>query len=151
MQCHECGVECKLVRGKPAPVNQLLRASTYKVPFFCITCGAIKWDLTALRDVVFLYPFEPAKTFKKDGLLSIPEQYRHTYDYMSDFGVVLSVGPGYYGKTKFYPTDPRIQPGMVVIYDKYVLWETSVRGTNGLNYIVKMMGFGDVKMHEVKV
>jgi len=149
LHCPECDTICYYFREKLTPVNKLLRAKTYKIPFYCTTCGAIKWELTALRDVIFLYPFEPAKTFRKDGLLSIPEQYRQEYRYMSDFGVVLSVGPGYYGKKRFYPTDDRVKPGMVVAYDKYVLWETLVKGTDGINYVVKMMGFGDMKMHEV--
>jgi len=97
-------------------------------------CPFKKFPYKGLRDVVFVWPFEPPK---KIGSFHIPDVIRENTEI--EYGVVLSAGKGYYtNKGKFRPT--RVVEGDVVIYDKTVPWVIEIEGQK-----VKYMGYADVK------
>ena len=142
MNCEECGVEVKEVDGKLVPVDENLVKIVlmHKLPFYCGACGAFKFPYRATRDIVFLLSDQiPEET---PGGILIPSVVRD--EMHSEYGVVLSVGPGYYDKKgKYHPTE--LKAGDKVLYDKTVPWVQDVEGADGVVYKIKMMGERDVK------
>lgn len=146
MRCKDCGNKVFIVNGKEgthhyASTNPELDSSKYSIPFFCDICGSIKFPYRAIRDIVFIWPLVK-ETFQKDGLIEIPEQFKKFY--LSDLGIVLSAGPGYYDNKRFHPSEG-LRVGMRVIYDKSVLSETYVKGNDGKKYFIKICGYLDVR------
>lgn len=118
---------------------------TYKVkentcPFVCVYCGAVSFPIKALHDYVIIYPIRkpPVKT----KLVVLPDVVEPEY---TDFGIVLSVGEGYYDSKKFNATDPKLKPGLKVIYDKTVLWDFIVKMPWGESLVLKIMPHKDIK------
>lgn len=140
--CKECGNKVIPVvypgGARIEPIEPSINANLLDIPFKCSCCGAIKFPIKPIRDIVFVWP---DKLPEKVGLIHIPEEYRSHNEY----GHVLSVGPGYYDfkKGRFMPT--YLKPGMKVIYDKTVPWYYEATAPNGKDYHVKYMGEGDVK------
>ena len=132
MNCSICGGDL--------PVPESLLAKNLRVPFFCIQCGAIKFNFTAIRGVVFIFP---AELPDKMGSFFIPENFKEAH--RGHYGIVLAVGKGYYGKKgKFCPT--YLRPGQIVYYDVGVPWKVHTAGNDGKEYEVKIMAEGDVKI-----
>ena len=123
------------------PVRTELDSTIHNIPFYCPVCGAIKSPLKALRDLVFIYPLYKSSILG-EGLLARPTTYEPE---LSDYGVILSFGPGYYRKSKFVPVKD-LQIGMHVVYDKTVPWEVKWTGTDKQEHPIKYMTFLDVKL-----
>lgn len=106
----------------------------HNVPFVCSECGALKFTYRGLRDVVFVFPFEPPK---KIGSFYVPDIVRENMEV--EYAVVLSAGKGYWTKKgNFKPT--KVFEGDIVVYDKDVPWSCQVEGVK-----VKYMGYADIK------
>jgi len=142
MNCKSCNAEVKKVDGKAVPVDENLIKIVllHRLPFYCEECGAFKFPYRAVRDVVFLFSDQiPEET---PGGILIPSVVRDSMH--SEYGVVLSVGKGYWDKKmKFHPTEVKV--GDKVMYDKTVPWTQDVEGADGKVYKVKVMGERDVK------
>lgn len=143
--CTECGSIVQKRkhsdRFKWCPVEPRIDATVENVPFYCTECGAIKMPLKALHDYVFIYPI-PKPIVPKKTFLILPEPDVVEY---SDFGIVLSCGPGHYNTKKFVPTG-LLKVGMKVIYDKGVPWEFYWEGTDERPHLIKFMTYLDVKL-----
>jgi len=143
--CSDCGVVIEKRNSsshfKWRPVESRLDALLENVPFYCKKCGSIKLPLKALHDYVFIYPI-PKPLVPKKTFLILPEPEVVEY---SDFGIVLSCGPGYYNKKKFVPTI-QLKTGMKVVYDKTTPWEFYWEGTDKKPYLIKPMTYLDVKL-----
>lgn len=99
-------------------VNQV-RASC---PFCWYDIGGwtIQFPYQMMKDMICLWQYTPPRKLGK-GILAVPEGFEefHTIG----VGVVLSAGPGYHDKKgKWVPTNPNLQPGSVVEYDKTIPW-----------------------------
>ena len=142
MICSECGQEVvKVDETNWKPMDKLLDSSTNKVPFYCPKCGAIKSPLKAVRDLVLVYPlFKDPKKLSK--IIELPEP---SVPELTDYGVILSFGPGYYDRKRFHPvTDLRV--GMKVIYDRTVPWDIHWEGTDKKTHLIKCMAYPDIKL-----
>ena len=131
MNCEACGVE----------INKELieMLDKYQVPFRCGTCNSLKFPYKATRDIVFIWP-EPIND--RVGSIILPIMVKDSKE--PEYGVVLSVGKGYWKKGgNFIPTN--IKVGDEVIYDKSTPWCLFVEGPKERKYRVKYMGYQDVK------
>lgn len=143
--CDECGTI--ITKRKPStrfkwrPVESRLDSVADNVPFHCSLCGAIKLSLKAIHDYVLIYPI-PKPLVEKKTFLILPEPDVVEY---SDFGIVLSFGPGWYIKNKFMPVT-QLKIGMKVVYDKTTPWEIYWEGTDQRPYLIKPMTYLDVKL-----
>jgi len=105
--------------------------------------GKLKFPYRALFDKVFIWPTPPPKKIGKRSLLDIPEQFRKRHQ--DGTGILLSVGPGYWGKKgKWHKTPEELKPGLRVAFDKSVPWGQSVKGEDGKNYRVVVCGVADI-------
>ncbi len=153
IKCPKCGelvtTSCYKNTTSYLPVNKLHRAAVYKVPFYCKECGAIKFKYRAINDYVFIWPIPLEKTFKKNGLIVRPDDSIDPTDELhgrSDYGIVLSVGRGYYDNKRFHSTE-MLKVGMKVIYDKKVLYPTLIEiDTDGNRQVIVTCGYLDVKI-----
>ena len=147
MICKECNTELEGRRGEDGGVDTFYLAkdfklfemiNKFKIPFYCESCGSLKFPYKAARDVVFIWP---EVTKEKIGSIYIPE----TVNILTEYGVVLTAGPGHRDTKKgiFYPS--QLSVGDVIVYDKGVPWSMEVVGTDGKTYNVKYMGEQDVK------
>ena len=108
-----------------------------------INNSIIKFPYHALHDRVFIYPLPPKEKFGKESIIEIPKTFRQFY--ASDFGIILSIGSGYYSKdNKWHETSPQLKPGVKVVFNKNVPWRTSVKGLDGKNYSVIICGAQDI-------
>lgn len=145
--CRECGALVNVVQQSENVfvyelVDKLLIAKSQNIPFFCTLCGAIKFPIRAVRDIVFLLPSPYPETYKEGGQIEIPSEYREHHQ--SAFGIILSVGPGYWDKKRFHPTHD-LKVGMKVVYDKTTPWPFDILGSDMKKHCVRCMGFRDVK------
>ncbi|MHA1592382.1 MAG: hypothetical protein ACTSUP_07925 [Candidatus Heimdallarchaeaceae archaeon] len=149
MKCNKCGSEIKLKAGSTEqyePVDKKLIASVYDIPFYCDNCGAIKFSHQAIRGVVFIWPmykFDTRFENKKSNII-IPETVIKSE--LSDIGIILSYGPGFYDKKNKnkWRQVAGLSVGMKVIYDKGVPWGIDVEGIDGKLYHVTICDFTDV-------
>ena len=144
MNCENCNAEV-VVKGRTTqyyePVNKKIMKAIekHKIPFTCSLCGSLKFPYKAIRDVTFIWPFPKED---KVGSIFIPNVAKDNKE--QEWGVVLSVGKGYWKKTgRFIPTE--IEVGDEVVYDKGVPWALYVDGDNDRKHQVKYMGYQDVK------
>lgn len=117
-------------------------------PFVCPTSGRVEFPLRAIRDIVFIWPIPLPETYGMEHLLVRPIQFRDVRNELfgrSPFGIVLSVGPGYFDDTdqKFYSTG-NLKSGDKVLYDSKVPWNTTVRDSQGKEHFIVFCGYGDV-------
>ncbi len=151
MKCSECNAEV-IKDGRKKCGYRLadpkLLAAPNNIPFYCTTCGAFKWRYRAIRSVAFIWPCAGKKIYGTKGLIQIPQEWQE--DYKSDFGILLSLGPGHWDNKRFYPTNSELKPGMRVVYDKTVPWSQEIKGNDGLRYTVKMMDYKDIRMYDPK-
>lgn len=129
--CKDCGQE----KGRFA---ELVRKKS--IPFYCKTCGALKFRYQAIGDKVFLWP---DLIEDKIGSIVIPDKWKSNN--LTSFGTVLSVGKGCVdrGNRKFVPTE--IKDGDYIVYDTGVPWAHDVLGADDRMYTVRIMGALDVK------
>lgn len=113
-------------------------AEEYNIPFVCKECGAIKFQYQAIRDIVFIFP---ARAVEKIGNIIIPEAFRQD----TEFGVVLSFGPGYYSESGKYCHSYELKIGAHIIYDKQIPWIHYVASEDGKKHKIKYMGYQDIK------
>ena len=152
MNCKSCGTEIEVMVEKSihlcAPVDKRLLASTYDIPFCCGFCGGIKFQYHAIRGVVFVWPlYRLDKRFEnKNSKIIIPEFVKKTE--LSDTGIILSVGPGFYDKKHKdkWRAVVGLCSGMKVIYDCTVPWGIDTKGSDGRFYYVKICDFSDVSV-----
>jgi len=91
--------------------------------------GKLNFPYRALESKAFIWPCPPPETFFHTNIL-IPIQYREHY--AEGFGILLSIGPGYWNdKGKWFPVDPLLQSGVIVAYDQTVPWRIMLDGPNG--------------------
>lgn len=145
-KCSACSnhiiVRPNSTKFKFAPLNPFIDSAPYEVPFFCPQCGSIKFPIRALHDYVFIYPLEKPKTLGTAGILIKPEGPQE----FTDFGIVLTFGPGYYRRKSTFVPIRDLEVGMKVIYDKTVPWELEWRGNDNKLHLLKYMTFLDVKL-----
>lgn len=116
-------------------------------PYICPKCKRFCCNRRAIRDIVFIWPIPLPEYYIEGGLIARPETARNVEDELygrSDYGLVLSVGPGYWDDKKFHSTCD-LKVGMKVNYDKFVPWADFAPGYNGKEHFVVVCGFGDVK------
>jgi len=107
----------------------------------------LEFNWKAMRDVVFVVPDPLPEKYRVPGeqlepILFIPDRFREKHG--NEYGIVISVGPGYYDRhMRFKPTD--VQIGDRVIYDKEVPWSLDLKGADGKDHVCKFMGNGDIK------
>lgn len=139
MKCKECK---KLLPKVLFPIKW--RNNT---PFSCEGCGTIEFPYRAFNDFVFIWPIPLPSTYIENGLIERPQSHIDATDEVSgrsDYGVILSVGPGYCDNKKFYPNS-FLEQGMKVIYDKTVPWREFVETDNGTKELVVICGYKDVR------
>jgi co-chaperonin GroES (HSP10) len=149
--CPVCGVENVKYNKREGlrfrPKNTLLDSTSYGVPFRCSTCRAIQFNVKAVRDIVFLWPIPLSKTFVEGGLIVRTDKSIDAKDEMygrSEYGIVLSVGKGYYDNKKFHPTC-ELKIGSKVIYDSKVPWCMDSLGFDGKMHTVIYCGIRDIQ------
>lgn len=140
-KCSKCGQDKQVMDDGGAldvmVSDNLLRAVCYGIPFYCPECGAIKFPLKPLHDLVYVWD-DPVK--EKIGSLYIPDKKaKHVQSY---FGKVLAIGPGYYKNGKFIPTELKV--GDYVAYNRSVPHRLSLEGNDGKMYPVRMFGEQDI-------
>jgi hypothetical protein len=116
-------------------------------PFVCPECKEVRFNRKAIRDLVFIWPIPLPKFYIEGGVIARPETARNVEDEMygrSDYGLVLSVGPGYWGDKKFHPTSD-LSVGTKVAYDHFVPWGDFAPNVKGKESFIVICGFGDVK------
>jgi len=152
MRCPECDVEVTVVSGGGdtchdtchyETVDELLDSNKAKhpIPFWCPTCGAIKFPLRPLGDKVFIIS-DPIRTHLGSGILVIPDEYKEK---KRRTGTIVSVGKGYVDdRGKFVAMSLKI--GQRVIYHFGVPWSTDAKGQDGKEHRVELMGEKDVQL-----
>lgn len=154
MKCSECNTDVKKI-GKRLGcyeyllVDKRLVAATHSVPFYCNTCGAIKFIYTAVRGVIFVLPIYKytQKSDKLSNILIIPQEVKQAE--LSSFGIILSAGPGFYNKKNKWINVNGLYPGMKVIYDASTPWNVDVLGNDGKKHLVKLCDVTDVMVEIV--
>lgn len=113
-----------------------------RCPF--LSKNKIKFPIRALNDIVFLWkiPESVISEKKLSETIIIPEHIIRKKT--SEIGFILSIGPGYWDKKKFYPcTD--LKAGDFVAYDSSVPWNMGVKAEDGKEYMVTIAGYKDVR------
>jgi len=111
-------------------------------PFHDPSTKELIWKYRPLNDFAFIFPILK-ETIKKKSIIEIPEHLKKSV--LSDYGIVLAIGPGWYDKrNKFHSTD-MIKPGMKVLYDKTVPWDIKIKGLDGTTYRIMMCTYKDIK------
>ena len=127
-------------------------------PFF--KAGKIVFPYRPLRDIAFIWP-EPKPTTHGKGIIEIPEQFQG--DYRIGLGILLAVGPGYFGRDfcrrvngingywvdpgpreYWHPTTDQLQPGCIVQYDVQVPWYEFAKNHLKNKYLVVICGVKDI-------
>jgi len=114
--------------------------------------GELKFPVQAMRHVAYIWPTPAPVTFGKLKLLDIPEQFQ--VEHQDGTGILLSVGPGYWGKDKkpsrfakksewFSPPEVLV-PGTHVFFDKSVPWFAMFQGLDGEMHKVIYCGYRDI-------
>jgi len=154
VKCTSCGTEIEIVEEKTSfrytPVDKQADSNKYNIPFFCTLCRAIKFPYRAIRDIVFIWPLLYYVENVKSDILVIPDTLK--YSEHSDYGIILSHGPGYYdkkNKDKWKPVTG-LSVGMKVLYDKSVPWSDRVIGSDGKEYPVVICSAADVSAEVIE-
>lgn len=103
--------------------------------------GKIKFPYRALQSIVFIFPVPPPKTLGREGIISLPEEFRDNYQ--DKTGIVLSVGPGYYDKKNIWNTTC-LTPGTKVYFDNTVPWHLFTRALDGIEYKIPICVEADI-------
>ena len=146
--CRECGesVEYRSRKEKHPifklkPVDARKDSTIHNVPFYCKECGSIKSPFKAIHDYVFIYPlFKPTA---ESNIIDLPDTIEKE---PTDYGIILSFGPGYYHPKKRFIRSADIQVGMKVVYDKTVPWEVVWRGQDEKEHLLKVMPYPNVRL-----
>ena len=147
MLCPQCGTRI-VDTDSPHPVNPKLNSQrkNFRIPFHCDHCGAIQFNLQAVRDVVYLYPIPKPE---KIGSIHIPDYDGRSYNtqelFRSPCGIVLSFGFGAYDKQGKLHRSLDIEVGDLVLYNKQVPWSTEMVGGDGQKHKVVFCGYQDLK------
>ena len=109
--------------------------------------GELEFPVQAMRHIAFIWPTPPPKTFGELGILDIPEQFRE--DHQDGTGLLLSIGPGYWGKDKknkdkWFQVPEALVPGVRVYFDTSVPWHVMVQGQDGEMHKVVYCGYRDI-------
>lgn len=127
--------------------DKVLMALETPCPFYCVMCSRIIFPYEAQRDVAFIWPIPLNKTFQEDGLILRAEISRDVTDELygrTDYGILLSLGIGHWGKKRFHATQD-IKVGSKVFYDKFVPWGFPVKSFSGVEEFVVVCGYNDIK------
>jgi hypothetical protein len=163
-------------RVMPEDNEQLLKAamaSQFLCPFVCPECKYISCGVRATSDRSFVWPIPKDKTFLANGVIERPPSSNDAEDELSGrspYGIVLSMGPGYWSNTskcckahvvqkkvptcthcnsdcfyeyEFHPVQG-IERGTVVVYDMHVPWKQYFRTFSGGSELVVMCGAADI-------
>ena len=141
--CSECGADVIVVDDKFVPVKTKNSADLYAIPFKCQTCGGIRVGFAPTLDRVMVWSDPIPETYVEDGQIEIPIQYKE--DKLSDLGVVVAFGLGYYDNKRFHPVAD-LYIGARVVYDKTVPWDIDAKGSDGEMHSIKIMGYADIKV-----
>lgn len=118
----------------------------FNCPF--IHKNKIQFPFKAINDYVFLWPLNmheiEKQQSKKQSIIHIPEQFKKRKN--SDFGIILSIGKGYWDKKEsiFCPSDG-IKPGDIVAYDNTTPWFFDIENHEKKEYIVRVMCYKDIR------
>lgn len=118
-------------------------------PFVCPSCCRFVFNMRAKWDYVLLWPIPLPEKYMEGGEIVRPQNAIDVKDEIygrSDYGIVLSFGPGYYTeKGKFKSTGNQLYVGAKVLYDKNVPWRTYAPGYDGKKELVIVCGYRDIK------
>lgn len=106
--------------------------------------GKLQFPWKPTADRVFIYPKPLPTTFVEGGNILIPEHLRE--EFVSEgWGILLAVGSGYYNKEgRWFPTDPSLVPGSLILYDKFVPWRSLIPDKRGKKHAVVLCGVLDL-------
>jgi len=133
-------------------------------PFVCPECHQKTFSWRAHRDISFVWPIPLPDTYGEAGLIVKPDGVNDERDELygrNDRGILLSMGPGWWGKlplpggTKPPPggdrrrigfhLTPQLPFGTKVLFDKTVPWFFEPKGYDGLQRYVVICGARDIK------
>lgn len=144
--CVTCGKDTEAVDS-----IEILAANMYMLgfgcPFVCPDCNKFVFGPRAIRDIVFVWPIPFSEVYIEGGNIVRPAIANNPVDELygrSDYGIVLSCGPGYYDNKRFNPTS-NLQKGTRVLYDKFVPWYDYFKGYNGKPKFVVICGYKDIQ------
>lgn len=105
--------------------------------------GKLNFPYRAMQSQAFVWPAPPPKTLGEEGCIVIPFQYREYY--AEGFGILLSIGPGYWDKkNKWIPVDPLLKPGVTICFDKNIPYRAILDGPDNKHYEVIRMVEADI-------
>lgn len=109
--------------------------------------GELQFKVQATRHIAYIWPTPPPTTIGELGIFELPEGIRE--DFQDGTGILLSIGPGYWGRNKkkkmrWVPTPEDLVPGSLVYYDKSVPWNVLMEGLDGEMHKVVYCGFRDI-------
>ena len=142
-KCKECGAQVTKRNNssyKWKPVDPFLDSVPNNVPFNCSLCGSVRCNLKAIHDYVLVFPVR--KQPVQSDVIALPETLEPED---TDYGIVLSFGPGYYSKKKFVRSGD-IRVGMKVLYDKHVPWEVAWKDRFNKSHLLRIMPYPNIRM-----
>ncbi len=161
--CCGCGQDFILQHNESARL-EYPKLAELGCPFVCPVCNQKTFGWRAHRDISFVWPIPLPDTYGEAGLIVKPDGVNDERDELygrSDRGILLSMGPGWWGKpalpggTKPPPGGDRRQIvwnrteelpfGTMVLFDKTVPWFFEPKGYNGLCQYVVICGARDIK------
>lgn len=133
-------------------------------PFVCPECQLKTFGWRAHRDISFVWPIPRGDMFMDGGTIVKPDNVDNVRDELygrGDFGILLSMGPGWWGKRALpggtspppggdrrkigFHLTPQLPFGTKVFYDKTVPWFFEPKGYDGQRQYVVICGARDVK------
>jgi len=115
-----------------------------QIPFYNLETEEMHFPLRPLHNVVFIWALLKYDEKLYNTSIELPESVKT--ETLSDLGVLLAHGPGYWDRekqNKFHPTSP-LAPGTLVVYDRNVPWRTVAVDGQGIGHEVIMCDYSDV-------
>lgn len=108
--------------------------------------GELQFPVQATRHIAYIWPTPPPTTIGALGIFELPEGIRE--DFQDGTGILLSIGPGYWGRDKkklrWVPTPKDLVPGSLVFFDTSVPWKFQMKGLDGEMHKIVYCGFRDI-------
>jgi hypothetical protein len=105
--------------------------------------GKLAFPFEATQSIAFIFPVPPPETLGKEIKFILPEEFRQ--DHQKNFGILLSIGPGYYDKkNKWCPVSPELKPGVRVCFDTTVPNSLLTKGLDGKDYEISICVEADI-------
>lgn len=134
------------------PKNIIARIQK-KCPFFK-NGKIVDFKLRPLHDICCIWPYYESI----DTIIELPETIQK--EYYKGIGVLLAVGPGWWGRNPKYrscgkwidpgpkeywhPTSTQLIPGVVILHDKYIPWRTYISSPSGKEEQIILCSTADI-------